>query len=119
MPYWDVSSYRRGPTIIPDIRAHSAMWRRFRVATGRWPKLSIIAYVMRFAGMLACIVASFWYGVKHGLKRGEEGLLVLAISAPFIVIWFLLEIRIWNYELRRSGISSSRDTWDTDQFPSG
>jgi hypothetical protein len=73
--------------------------------------------MLRFIWIAVCVIAAIWCGEPRGLTKGGEGLVCLAICIPVIVVWFLLEIQIWNYELRRSGLSSYRDTWDTDQFP--
>jgi H+/Cl- antiporter ClcA len=118
MVYWDGQTYRAsGPTLIPDIRAHKAIWRRFREATGTWPTLSIIAYLLRFIALAACVVGAIWYGERHNLTKGQGGLLCLAISLPVVGLWFLAEIQIWNYEPRRRGVGSRQDLWNTDQFP--
>jgi membrane protein YdbS with pleckstrin-like domain len=120
MVYWDGFTYRASsPTIGPSIRNHVALWRRFRKASGRWPTLSIIAFVVRFVIAITAIIISLWFHNRHNLRRGEGYLVCLALVCTAVAIWwFFIELRLWNYYLRREGISSKRDLWDTDQFPS-
>ena len=100
-----------------DVGSHAAIWRQFRSVTGSWPKLSILAYIMRFIAILVCVIVAIWYGERHSLTKGQGGLICLAIALPVLGAWFLVEIQIWNYELRQKGISSRKDIWKTDQFP--
>ncbi len=120
MVSWDGFTYRASsPTIGPSVRTHVALWRRFWKVSGRWPTLSIIAFVVRFIIAIAAIVVSILYDDRHNLRRGAGFLVFLALLCPSVAIWwFFVELRLWNYYLRREGISSKRDLWDTDQFPS-
>src|SRR5579863_9508174 len=119
MVYWDGFTYRASsPTIGPSIRAHFALWRRFRKASGTWPTFSIIAFVVRFVIAITVIVVSVWFNDRHNLRRGAGFLVCLALLCPAVAFWwFFIELRLWNYYLRREGIGSKRDLWDTDQFP--
>jgi hypothetical protein len=122
MVYWNNLSNRYEPStpvLLPNIRLHVALWRRFQKVSGRWPTPSIIAYVVRFVIAVGAIVVSLSYGDRHNLHKGSELLLGSALVCSLIgAWWFFIELRLWNHDLRREGISSKRDLWDTDQFPS-
>jgi len=75
--------------------------------------------VVRFVIAVAAIAVSVWFNERHNLRRGEGYLVCLTLVFSAVAIWwYLVEIPIWNHYLRRTGLSSEKDLWDTDQFPS-
>lgn len=121
MVYYDYGQGRyvcSTPTIIPDIRAHIANWRRFQRATKAWPVLSIVAFLTRFAIVFAGIIVALWYGVaRHGWTQGEYYLISCVVLLPILFLWFLVERVAWNLDLRKKGIASDSDIWGVNQFP--
>jgi len=105
------------PTLIPDIRAHLANWRRFQRATKPLPVLSILTFLTRFLIMIAGVVTALWYGVaRHGWTEGHYYLISLAVMLPIVFLWFLVERIAWNHDLRRKGIASNSDIWGLISF---
>src|ERR1700746_1191284 len=118
MAYWGGQGYRAGPTFIPNIRRHMLVWRQFRKASGNWPIFSIITFVMRFVILILGAILCAAYADKHRWTRGQGSLVSIAVLLAAFIFWYLLvELNIWNFDLRRAGLGSSRDTWDVDQFP--
>jgi hypothetical protein len=118
MAYWGGQGYRPGPTIVPNVRRHVLVWRQFRKASGVWPTLSIVSFVMRFvigiAGGILCSV----YADRHDLTKVQGELVGFAFLLAVFIAWFVVvELSVWNYDLRRAGLSSRRETWNVDQFP--
>lgn len=113
MNYWD---RLRPPRKF--ISAHPTIWRRFKDQTGSWPVLSITTYALRFILLLAGMGAIIWYGdVIRGWTRHQVGLAFALILAPVLYVWFIIERIAWNHDLRKAGVSSERDVWETDKFP--
>ena len=106
-----------GPTLVPDVRAHIATWRRFRKITGAWPTLSMITFIMRFVIMIIGVTIAVAYAERHSLGKGEGLLICFSLLLPTLFGWFLIETGAWNYELRRKGVGSKADLWLWDQFP--
>lgn len=120
MRYWNGQRYvENRPTLIPDIRSHLAVWRRFQQETRVLPVLSIATYFLRFVLMAAGVVGVLWYGVaNHGWSKGQGLLAALLVLVPALIGWLIVERSAWNYDLRRHGLSSEEDRWDVNQFPS-
>lgn len=119
MVYWDGQRYvTRSPTIIPDIRTHVANWQRFKKETGRWPLLSIAMYVLRFVLIMAAVVVALSYGVVgHNWTRDRYYLTLFTFGMPLLFVWFILERKAWNRDLRREGLASENEVWSVTQFP--
>jgi hypothetical protein len=115
MTYWD--GVRAPRSFIPDVRSHLALWRRFNEQAGTWPILSIATYVLRPMVLAAEIIVLVWYSKNHGWRRSQNGVAVLLILFPILLIWFIIERIAWNHDLRRNGLSSENDVWAIDQFP--
>ena len=122
MVYFDYGQNRyvcSTPTVIPDIRAHIANWDRYHRATGIWPALSIITFLMRFILLIGTIIFAIWYGVAgHSWTKDDYWLFALGVALPLIFLWYLVERTAWNYDLRKRQLASNSDIWGLDQFPS-
>jgi hypothetical protein len=119
MVHFDYSQNRyvaSNPTLIPDVRAHLANWRRFQKATKTWPVLSIATFLLRFVIIVAAVIALLWYGDRQAWTKNEYLLTSFGLL-PIALLWFLLERVAWNHDLRRKGIASNSEVWGIDQFP--
>jgi membrane protein YdbS with pleckstrin-like domain len=104
-------------TLVADIRAHVANWRKFEKAARTWPVISITTYVGRFFLIVSSAIVAIWYEESHNLTKGQGFLIFLLVIVPVVFVWFIVEHIAWNYDLRQKGISSSRDIWKVSQFP--
>jgi len=118
MGYWDGTRYRNTqPVLIPDVRQHLLLWRHFNKATGSWPVLSMAAFGIRFVVIIAGVALLLWYGELHRFSKGQEFGLALLLLLPATLLWFGVELLVWNYDLRKKGVSSTHDLWSINQFP--
>jgi hypothetical protein len=121
MVYFDYGQNRyvcSTPTVVPDIRAHVANWKRYHRAMGKWPKLSILTFAMRFLLVFAGVALAVWYGlVRSGWNSNKYYLVSLAALLPILFLWYLAERAAWNHDLRTAGLTSSSDVWGVTQFP--
>ena len=112
---WDPTYPAR--SLGADVRSHFINWRRFKTATKCWPIISITTYLGRFFLIIGSVVVAIWYSGTHDLTKGQDFLVFLFVLVPAVLAWFFVEHIAWNYDLRKTGISSSRDIWKVSQFP--
>ena len=120
MRYWN--GYRwveTRSTFIPDVRSHVVIWRQYQQKTRVLPVFSIATYFLRFVLMGGAVVGVIWYGnANHGWSKGQGMLATLLVLVPTLIGWLFVEQVVWNYDLRKRGLSSKKDWWDVNQVPS-
>jgi hypothetical protein len=72
-------------------------------------------FLLRFPIMISVMTLIMVYSEEHGWGLASFilafGLLLALIS------WFLVERIAWNHDLRGSGLSNGKDSWNVTQFP--
>jgi protein-S-isoprenylcysteine O-methyltransferase Ste14 len=80
-------------------------WQEFRRQTGKWPKLSILTYVISLAGWIAIVILFLRYADRHSWSSGQTKLMATAILLPtvvsFVLFWAVIERKVHVYEKRR------------------
>lgn len=104
-------------TSVVDIPKRGEIYRRFKALTGTWPVYSVVFYAGRFVLMLGIISFLFWYGHFHSTEANRITLYALIGMLPVIFLWNVLEIFVWNYELRRRGLIAGRTYLSLRQIP--
>jgi len=78
---------------FPSLRRFAATlneWRRYRMRTGEWPTLSIMAYTIHAAFLLGWTGCLIWFGLSHNWSRTK----FVVVFLPLLLIDILLEERI-------------------------
>ena len=80
--------------------------------------LSIVSFVMRFVILIVGAILCTAYADKNNLTREHGSLVSIAVLLAIFIFWYVVvELNVWNYDLRRAALASGRDTWNIDQFP--
>ncbi len=109
--YWSVQATAQ------DVRNRTATFREYQRRTGVWPSFSIVLYAGRFVVMLLTIVLTCLYGWRQGASAGEVAWTLVLFLLPTLLLWVGLEVRAWNYELRRKRLSSRGISFGLTQLP--
>lgn len=92
------------PVVIPDIRLHLTLWRKFRSKAGNWPRTSIVLFSCRFAFVAIGLAVVLLFILRHHITVNPLRAVVGAAWLVFGVVWGISAVFAFEQSVRYAGV---------------
>jgi hypothetical protein len=101
-PGWYPGRYK--PVVLPDIRLHLGLWRKFRSKAGNWPRTSIVLFSCRFAFVAIGLAIVLLFFLRHHVAVSPMRAVILSALLVFGVVWGISAVFAFEQSVRYAGV---------------
>lgn len=92
------------PVVLPDIRLHLTLWRKFRSKAGGWPRTSVVLFGCRFAFVAIGLAFVLLFILRHHIAVSPMRAVSGGALLVFTVVWGTSAMFAVEQSVRYAGV---------------